>query len=107
MAVTYKWTINQMNAHIKDEGQDNVIFNLHWDYTGSEESGGKTYTSNILGCEQFTYKAGDAFVPYKRTEAMGHRSIGWRERAIEMDDNKTKRDENIQKQKKPDNEDGN
>ena len=32
MAVTYKWNINQMNTHIQAEGQDNVIYTVHWTY---------------------------------------------------------------------------
>ena len=105
MAVTYKWTINQMNAHIKDEGQDNVIFNVHWDYTGSEESGGKTYTYSTIGSQQFTYKAGDAFVPYANTEAFENVVIGWLEGALDMVSIKANIDENIQKQITPVNED--
>ena len=45
MAITYKWDIPQMNAHIQAEGEDNVIYTVHYRYTGSEESGGKTYSS--------------------------------------------------------------
>jgi len=45
MAITYKWDIPQMNAHIQAEGENNVIYTVHWRYTGSEESGGKTYSS--------------------------------------------------------------
>jgi len=105
MAVTYKWTINQMNAHIKDEGQDNVIFNVHWNYTGSEESGGKTYTDGIIGSQQFTYKAGDAFVPYANTEAFENVVIGWLEGALDMVSIKASIDANIQKQITPVNED--
>ena len=26
MAITYKWSISQMNAYIQSEGEDNVIF---------------------------------------------------------------------------------
>ena len=36
MAITYKWTINQMNAHIQAEGEDNVIYTVHWTYSGSK-----------------------------------------------------------------------
>jgi len=46
MAITYKWTINQMNAHIQAEGEDNVIYTVHWTYSGSEESGGETYQAS-------------------------------------------------------------
>ena len=52
MAITYKWTINQMNAHIQAEGEDNVIFTVHWTYSGSEESGGATYQASSNRCSK-------------------------------------------------------
>jgi len=36
MAITYKWTINQMNAHIEADGKQNVIFTVHWTYSDDE-----------------------------------------------------------------------
>ncbi len=105
MATTYKWTINQMNAHIESEGESNVIFNVHWSYTGSEESGGKTYTDSVIGSEQFTYTAGNPFVPYENTEAFENVVIGWLEAALDMDKMKAGIDANIQKQITPVNED--
>ncbi len=69
MAITYKWTINQMNAHIQAEGEDNVIFTVHWTYSGSEESGGQQYQASQIGAQSFTYVAGEPFVPYEDTEA--------------------------------------
>ena len=69
MAITYKWDIPQMNAHIQAEGEDNVIYTVHYRYTGSEESGGKTYSSTNIGTQSYTYVAGDPFVPYADTEA--------------------------------------
>ena len=59
MAITYKWDIPQMNAHIQAEGEDNVIYTVHWRYTGSEESGGKTYSSTQIGTQSYTYVAGE------------------------------------------------
>ena len=44
MAITYKWDIPQMNAHIQSDGEDNVIYTVHYRYSGSEESGGETYS---------------------------------------------------------------
>ncbi len=105
MATTYKWTINQMNAHIESEGESNVIFNVHWNYTGSEESGGETYTDGIIGSEQFTYTAGNPFVPYENTEAFENVVIGWLEAALDIDSMKANIDANIQKQITPVNED--
>ena len=40
MAITYKWDIPAMKAHIQAEGEDNVIYSVYYSYTGSEESGG-------------------------------------------------------------------
>ena len=77
MAITYKWDIPQMNAHIQAEGEDNVIYTVHYRYTGSEESGGKTYSSTNIGTQSYTYVAGDPFVPYEDTEAFENVVIGW------------------------------
>ena len=62
MAITYKWDIPQMNAHIEAEGEDNVIYTVHWRYTGSEESEGKDYSSTQIGTQSYTYVAGTPFV---------------------------------------------
>ena len=54
MAITYKWDIPQMNAHIQSEGEDNVIYTVHYRYAGSEESGGVTYYDNYtLVCKDY------------------------------------------------------
>ena len=67
MAITYKWTINQMNAHIqKLMEKQNVIFTVHWTYSGSEESGGQQYQASQIGAQSFTYVAGEPFTPYYR-----------------------------------------
>ena len=84
MAITYKWDIPQMNAHIQAEGEDNVIYTVHYRYTGSEESGGKTYSSTSIGTQGYTYVAGDPFVPYADTEAFEAVVIGWLEVSLDV-----------------------
>ena len=84
MAITYKWTINQMNAHIQAEGEDNVIFTVHWTYQGVEESGGQQYQASQIGAQNFTYVAGEPFVPYTDTEAFENVVIGWLENALDV-----------------------
>ena len=84
MAITYKWDIPQMNAHIQAEGEDNVIYTVHYRYTGSEESGGKTYSSTNIGTQSYTYVAGDPFVPYADTEAFENVVIGWLEDSLDV-----------------------
>jgi len=88
MAITYKWDIPQMNAHIQAEGEDNVIYTVHWRYTGSEEVGGETYSSTQIGTQSYTYVAGTPFVPYADTEAFEAIVIGWLEGSLKVDEMK-------------------
>ena len=105
MAITYKWTINQMNAHIQAEGEDNVIYTVHWTYSGSEESGGETYQASSIGAQSFTYVAGEPFVPYADTEAFENVVIGWLEDALDVPSMATSIEAQIAKQITPVNED--
>jgi len=105
MAITYKWTINQMNAHIQAEGEDNVIFTVHWTYSGSEESGGKIYQASQIGAQSFTYVAGEPFVPYADTEAFEAVVIGWLEGALNVPSMAANIEAQIAKQITPVNED--
>ena len=84
MAIIYKWDIPQMNAHIQAEGEDNVIYTVHYRYTGSEESGGKTYSSNLIGTQSYTYVAGDPFTPFADTEVFEAVVIGWLEGSLDV-----------------------
>ena len=105
MAITYKWTINQMNAHIESEGEQNVIFTVHWTYSGSEESGGKTYYASSIGSQSFAYVAGEPFIPYADTEAFEAVVIGWLEGALDVPAMQASIATQIQKEITPVNED--
>jgi len=105
MAITYKWTINQMNAHIESEGEQNVIFTVHWTYSGSEEVSEKTYQASSIGAESFTYVAGEPFVPYANTEAFEAVVIGWLEGVLDVPSMAAGIAAQIQKQITPVNED--
>jgi hypothetical protein len=105
MAITYKWNINQMNAHIQAEGKDNVIFTVHWAYQGVEESGGQQYQASQIGAQSFTYVAGEPFVPYADTEAFEDVVIGWLEGALDVPSMAASIEAEIQKQITPVNED--
>ena len=84
MAITYKWDIPTMNAHIQADGQDNVIYTVHYRYTGSEESEGVTYSSTNIGTQSYTYVAGEPFTPYENTEAFEAIVIGWLEGSLDV-----------------------
>ena len=105
MAITYKWNINQMNAHIQAEGEDNVIFTVHWTYSGSEEISGQTYQASSIGAQSFTYVAGEPFVPYANTEAFEAVVIGWLEGVLDVPSMAANIEAQIAKQITPVNED--
>ncbi len=105
MAIDYKWTINQMNAHIESEGEQNVIFTVHWTYSGSEEVSGQTYQASSIGAQSFTYVKGEPFIPYADTEAFEQVVIGWLEGVLDMDSIRASIAADIQKQITPVNED--
>ena len=101
MAITYKWIINQMNAHIQSEGEDNVIFTVHWTYAGSEESGGQQYSASQIGAQSFAYVAGEPFIPYENTEAFEAVVIGWLEDALDVSSMSIQIEQQIEKQIQP------
>ena len=105
MAIDYEWTINQMNAHIESEGEQNVIFTVHWSYSGSEEISGQTYQASSIGAQSFTYVAGEPFIPYADTEAFEAVVIGWLEGALDVPAMQASIATQIQKQITPINED--
>ena len=105
MAIDYKWTINQMNAHIESEGEQNVIFTVHWSYSGSEEVSGKTYFASSIGAQSFTYVAGEPFIPYANTEAFEAVVISWLEGVIDVPGMQASIANQIEKQITPINED--
>ena len=94
-----------MNAHIESEGKDNVIYTVHWRYTGSETSAGKTYSSTQIGTQSYSYKAGDSFIPYANTEAFESVVIGWLVGSLDVDSMKVGIAANIALEKKPVDED--
>ena len=105
MAITYKWDIPQMNAHIQADGQNNVIYTVHYIYTGSEESGGVTYSSTNIGTQSYTYVTGEPFTPYENTEAFEAIVIGWLEGSLDVTSMQASIAANIQSQITPVNED--
>ena len=105
MAIKYKWTINQMNAHIKYEEEQNVIFTVHWSYSALEEVSGNTYSASSIGAQSFTYVKGEPFIPYDNTEAFEQVVIGWLQGALDEVAMQANLASQIQKQITPVNED--
>ena len=103
-----------MNAHIQSEGKDNVIYTVHYIYSGSEfipdgvgnePPTGETYSSRIIGTVSYTYVAGEPFIPYENTEAFEAIVIGWLEGSLDVPQLQASIAASIQSQITPVNED--
>ena len=103
--ITYNWEIPQMNAHIEQAGKSNVIYVVHFRYSGSEEIDGITYYDTSIGTQSYQYEEGGDFVPYENTEAFEAIVIGWLEGSLNVEKMQTSISENIQSQITPVNED--
>ena len=97
MAIDYKWVIPSMEAYVEKEGEENVIFRVQWVYVGEEE----TYQAVETGMQDYTYTAGDPFVPYADTEAFEDVVIGWLEDSLDVPQMQADIDAQIQLEKNP------
>ena len=74
MAILYKWTIKQMNARIEEDGNQNVIYTVHWTYTAQDDIDPQ-YTASQIG----TYS-----LPYADTPAFEDYVITWLESGLDV-----------------------
>ena len=81
MAIIYSWDCRTVDCYpTKDEQGvelDDVVYNIHWRLTGTEESGGKTYSSTVIGTQMVAADDIDpaTFVPFD--ELTNEIATGW------------------------------
>lgn len=61
MATTFNWTIDAMNCYPKADGQTNVVYNVHWRCTGSEDDA----SASVYGSCAVSALRG-TFTPYEK-----------------------------------------
>lgn len=72
MAITYTWSIQQMQCYPHSDEEQNVVFNVCWTLTGVDGDGIESSFSNQT---PVTYSSESPFTPYNElTEAQ---VIGW------------------------------
>ena len=99
MANTYDWKISQLDAKIKQDGKDNVIYTVHWSYIAKDDSEPDKYMALSIGTLSVEYKDGDPFIEYadlKKSDV-----VGWLEADIDVDALKSNLDSQIALQKNP------
>jgi len=70
MAIMYSWDCKTVDCYpTKDEQGvilDDVVYNIHWRLTGTEESEGKEYSATVIGTQTVTAEDidPDTFIPF-------------------------------------------
>lgn len=76
MATTYNWTVVQMDAYPEEDGETDVVFNVHWTLTG-EEAG---FTGSVYGSQSVSIDPDVPFTPYE--DLTETQVIGWVQSAM-------------------------
>ena len=58
---TYKFKINAVDAHVSQDGLDNVIYNVHYSYIGEDQNGNVT---TRIGVHAVQPPNSDSFLPF-------------------------------------------
>jgi hypothetical protein len=76
MANTYTWNIVALDCLPSAQGQTNVVSNVHWVISGTDE----TNNASVYGSQPLTYTAGSPFTAYSGlTESI---VLGWLQSAM-------------------------
>ena len=95
MANTYNWTINALDAKISNEdGNENVVYTVHWSYSASENHDAGMYTASSIGTHGVEYDA-DNFTAY--ADLTEEQVIGWLEAGLDVEALKAGLDSQIEK----------
>ena len=94
MAITYKWNIYALDAHVSHEGKSDVIYTVHYGLNGSEGD----HTDNIIGTHSVDFDK-DNFTEYADLKESD--IIGWLEAGLDVDALKATIEKDIDLKKNP------
>lgn len=62
----YTWRVKLVHCYPEYAGIPNVVFNVHWECTGSRVVDGKVYAAAVNGNVDLTLNPDQPFVPYSQ-----------------------------------------
>jgi hypothetical protein len=71
MAITYTWSVVQMEAYPKFDGETDVVFTVHWTLSGTDG----TYTGSSYGSQGVSVDGTAPFTPYDNLTQ--EQVLGW------------------------------
>jgi hypothetical protein len=62
MATTYTWTVTAMDEYPELDGEQDVVFNVHWTCAGTDG----TYSASVYNTQAVTVDSAEPFTPYNQ-----------------------------------------
>jgi hypothetical protein len=74
--MTYDWNCKTVDVHPQAEGETNVVYNVHWIVTGTEED----YSATNIGTQIVTLNSEADFIPFE--DLTNEIIVGWTKEAM-------------------------
>ena len=74
--ITYDWNCKTVDVHPQEEGQTNVVYNVHWIVTGVDGD----YSATNIGTQIVSLSEGGAFIPFE--DLTNEIVVGWTKEAM-------------------------
>lgn len=75
MAATITWTITAMDEYPEFDGEQDVVFNVHWTCSGTQVDGENTYNGSVYSTQGVTVNPEEPFTPY--SQLTQDQVLGW------------------------------
>jgi len=74
--ITYDWNCRTVDAYTQEKGKTNVVYNVHWIVTGTQED----YSATNIGTQVVPLSEGGDFIPLE--DLTNEIIVGWTKDAI-------------------------
>jgi hypothetical protein len=81
--ITYDWNCKTVDVRPQEEGQTDVVYNVHWIVTGTSDelnSDGNPFASSAIGTQVVPLSEGSAFIPFE--DLTNEIVVGWTKEAL-------------------------
>ena len=81
--ITYDWNCKTVDVHPQEEGQTDVVYNVHWIVTGTSDelnSDGNPFISSAIGTQIVPLSEDGAFIPFE--DLTNEIVVGWTKEAM-------------------------
>ena len=73
---TYNWNCKTVDVHPQEEGETNVVYNVHWIVTGVDGD----YSATNIGTQIVSLSEGGSFIPFE--DLTNEIVVGWTKEAM-------------------------